>query len=97
MVGVPTGVPVRQTFCDWSVPIAGVANVCLPASWAGPKPLRKPVKCLSVASLTPGKIKLKGKWQHERNLLEGHDAVTGTTRTRRASGPRRRDRGLVVG
>ncbi|KAK1876121.1 Keratin-associated protein 12-1 [Dissostichus eleginoides] len=32
--------------CDWLLPMGGVASVCLPASWAGPRFSRKPEKCV---------------------------------------------------
>lgn len=40
-------------------PIGGVANVCLPTSWAGPSPSRKSLNWLSEESLTPGKMRLR--------------------------------------
>ncbi|KAK1876098.1 DNA-directed RNA polymerase II subunit RPB1 [Dissostichus eleginoides] len=36
--------------CDWLLPMGGVASVCLPASWAGPRFSRKPEK-LGVVSV----------------------------------------------
>lgn len=52
------------------LPMEGVARVWRPASWAGPNPSRKPVKCLSDASFTPGKIRLRGE---DRGLKEALD------------------------
>jgi len=40
-------------------PIGGVANVCRPTSWAGPRPSRKSLNWASEESLTPGKMRLK--------------------------------------
>lgn len=40
-------------------PMGGVANVCRPTSWAGPRPSRKSLNCASEESLTPGKMRLK--------------------------------------
>lgn len=48
----------RQKF----LPIAGVASVWRPTSWAGPRPSRKSLNWLSEARRTPGKIRLKAKW-----------------------------------
>lgn len=39
-------------------PMGGVANVCRPTSWAGPRPSRKSLNCASEESLTPGKMRL---------------------------------------
>lgn len=43
------------------LPIAGVARVWRPTSWAGPRPSRKSLNWLSEARRTPGKIRLKAK------------------------------------
>ena len=45
------------------LPIAGVARVWRPTSWAGPRPSRKSLNWLSEAKRTPGKITIKAK-QH---------------------------------
>lgn len=39
--------------------MGGVANVCRPTSWAGPRPSRKSLNWASEESLTPGKMRLK--------------------------------------
>lgn len=43
------------------LPIAGVARVWRPTSWAGPRPSRKSLNWLSEARRTPGKIRLEAK------------------------------------
>lgn len=40
-------------------PMGGVANVCRPTSWAGPRPSRKSLNWASEESLTPGKMRLE--------------------------------------
>ena len=46
---------------DKFLPMAGVARVWRPTSWAGPRPSRKSLNWLSEAKRTPGKIRLKVK------------------------------------
>ena len=46
-----------------NLPIAGVARVCRPTSWAGPRPSRKSLNWLLAPRLTPGKIKLTQRTQ----------------------------------
>lgn len=41
------------------LPIGGVANVCRPTIWAGPRPSRKSLNWLSGPSLVVGKMNLK--------------------------------------
>lgn len=55
----------RKQWITWQkfLPIAGVARVWRPTSWAGPRPSRKSLNWLSEAKRTPGKIRLKAK-QH---------------------------------
>lgn len=58
--------------------MGGVANVCRPASWAGPNPSRKPVNCLSDASFTPGNISLTR--QNEKKKKKISDMLDGNPR-----------------
>lgn len=44
--------------------MGGVASVCRPTSWAGPRPSRKSLNWASEESLTPGKMRLKEKRLH---------------------------------
>lgn len=44
--------------------MGGVASVCRPTSWAGPRPSRKSLNWASEESLTPGKMRLKEKRSH---------------------------------
>lgn len=41
------------------LPMAGVASVCLPTNWDGPRPSRKSLNWLLAPRLTPEKIKLR--------------------------------------
>lgn len=46
-----------------SIPMAGVASVCRPTSWAGPSPSRKSLNWLLAPMLMPEKIKLQQESQ----------------------------------
>lgn len=57
-------------------PMAGVASVCLPTSWAGPSPSRKSLNWLLAPTLMPEKIKLQQEAQQgAKSYQERHIRV----------------------